>query len=139
MKGFVQMNLPPTFDFHTDFTLSGWICSCIPSKTQHNAAAISLECAEIHESLLQIGEWTRDKTFQVHYHSPNDLEGGSHYCLSLKDKHEFRRWFHVAVTYSSDRLTLYRDGSVQDCQKIPRSQVVLSRVCPYSLFSQRLP
>jgi hypothetical protein len=126
MNGFVQIDLPRTFDFYSDFTLSGWIYSC---KLPNHAAAISLECAEVHEALLQIGEWDKNKILQVCHHSPNDPDGvEARFWLSSTRTYEFFRWYHVAVTRSFDSLTLYLDGVLQKREKIPLSQVPLSRV-----------
>jgi hypothetical protein len=130
MNGFVQLELPPAFDFYSDFTLSGWVFS---GNLPNHATAIALECAQVHEPVLQVGEWHQTKILRACYHPPHKQDNSENRWLSISHKYKFGRWYHVAAIRVHDRLSFYFDGTLQDSKQIPLSKISLTRVCFFSL------
>jgi hypothetical protein len=125
MNGYLDIPIPE-FDPSADFTLSAWIKSGNQGTT---AIALSIECAELSESLVAIGEWNKDGVLQVVHARPY----GSKLALThtwLKDTAHGRlrvnQWQHVAFLQSQGKLSFFIDGRLimsTAAAKVPHAPV----------------
>jgi hypothetical protein len=122
MNGFVHMNLPPFFDFYSDFTLSGWIFG---GSSPNNAIAIGIECREMRDPILQVGKWANSEELQVIHHAHN----AENYWLSGRIQHNFTKWYHIAIVYHPGLVMFYLGGDLQSKREIRLTPRPLSGVC----------
>jgi hypothetical protein len=61
------MNVPPTFDFYSEFTLAAWIFGGI---SPNDAITFGIECREMRDPILQVGKWHHIKELQLIHHAP---------------------------------------------------------------------
>jgi hypothetical protein len=128
ITGYVQLDLPPTFDVYADFTLSGWI---LAGFLPGNAFALSIECADFPKSIIRVGEFSQKKFFQMEYCTP-DMGEKSGIRLDAREKYNFECWHHIAVVQQRDRITFYIDGKLQDAREVVLYRTPLTKVSSWA-------
>lgn len=135
----------PNFDPAKDFTLAGWVASGSPGTT---SIALNLECDELKESLLAMGEWDKNGNWQVIRATPYIKGGGNlavdHIWLTAHKKFKVGPWQHIAFSQTAERLEFYLNGSLTATAPITNhSSIPISEVRNLStkLFpiSQQIP
>jgi hypothetical protein len=121
MTGYVQLSMS-SFNFYGDYTLSGWI---IGGAQGTDATAFSIECANVHDSLVSITV-QKGSNLLIVYHTPPDMKGeGSSSAAGptrLASRNQFRmgNWQHIAIIRSNDHLYFYADGNLEEFKPLVR-------------------
>jgi hypothetical protein len=114
----MQVDLPK-LDLSSDFTLAAWVLS---DKQANYAVALSMECSEVSEPLLKIGDW-REGRFRAMI--------SNHAILSSSENIQVGSWHHVTFTQTKAHMKLFVDGHVvaaappNDLKHEPASKVRL--------------
>jgi hypothetical protein len=121
------------FDPAADFTVLGWIRSQVQPCT---AIAINIQCAELGQSLLAIGEWDRNGLLQVvraWHKGPNPVW----FRDSAKSRIQVQKWQHVAFTQTYGKMCYYLDGKlVASSDVVGVAHTPVSKVCSDRLQSE---
>jgi hypothetical protein len=119
MTGYVQLPMP-SFNFYGDYTLSGWISGGTQGA---DATAFSIECVNVHDSLVSITV-QKDSNLLIVYHTPPDMKGEGSPSTArptrLASRNRFRvdNWQHIAIIKSNDHLYFYADSNFEESKPL---------------------
>jgi hypothetical protein len=129
--GHLEQSLPE-FDPASDFAVCGWVKSGVPNCT---AIAISIECAELHESLVAIGEWDSNGLLQaIRAWSQGDYNHPER--IWLRDEANARvtvgAWQHVGLVQTREDLSYFVNGRlVKSTAASRKPHAEVTKVCAH--------